>query len=206
MKISKLNFRNVRLVVSGIFMVASAWLIWRQHYRITKEVANFHLVADALVTPLAIAVSGLLVLAGGLLLAGFFVPFILRAAVGGVFVVAGAMKMWDPGSFAKDIANYRLLPDTLVNLAAITLPWIEVLAGGMLIVGIWKKPNALLITLLLAVFLVCIGQAVYRHLDIRCGCFSTLEARKVGWTALIEDGVLFLVAAWVAWWYDDIYV
>jgi hypothetical protein len=128
---------------------------------------------------------------------------ILRLTVGGVFVVAGALKIWDPGSFAKDVANYRLLPDALVNLVAITLPWIEVLAGGLLMAGLWKKPSALLIAGMMAVFLAGIGQAVYRHLDIRCGCFSTLEARKVGWTALAEDGVLFLAAAWLAWWSED---
>jgi len=129
--------------------------------------------------------------------------FILRLAVGGVFVVAGLLKIWDPSSFAKDVANYRLLPDMLVNLMAITLPWIEVLAGGLLMAGVWKKPSALLITGMMAVFLVGISQAVYRHLDIHCGCFGTIEARKVGWKALAEDGVLFLAAAWLAWWHKD---
>ena len=128
---------------------------------------------------------------------------ILRLLVGGVFVVAGAMKVWNPASFATDIANYRLLPDALVNLVAITLPAIEVLAGGLLMAGIWKKPSALLITGLMAMFLVGIAQAVYRHLDIRCGCFSTIEARHVGMTALLEDFALFWAAAWLAFWYKD---
>ena len=86
---------------------------------------------------------------------------------------------------------------------AITLPAIEVLAGGLLMAGIWKKPSALLITGLMAMFLVGIAQAVYRHLDIRCGCFSTIEARHVGMTALLEDFALFWAAAWLAFWYKD---
>ena len=129
--------------------------------------------------------------------------FILRLVIGGGFVVAGAMKLWNPGGFANDVANYRLLPDALVNLVAITLPAIEVLAGGLLMAGIWKKPSALLITFLMAVFLAGIAQAVVRHLDIRCGCFSTIEARHVGLIALAQDFGLFCAAAWLAFWYKD---
>ena len=129
--------------------------------------------------------------------------FLLRLAVGGVFVAAGALKIWDPGRFAGDVANYRLLPDALVNLVAIILPWIEVLAGGLLMAGIWKRPSALLIAIMMAVFLAGIGQAVYRHLDIRCGCFSTIEARHVGLTALMEDLALFVAAAWLTFWYPE---
>ena len=100
------------------------------------------------------------------------INFILRLVVGGVFVVAGTMKIWNPGGFANDVANYRLLPDALVNLVAITLPAVEVLAGGLLMAGVWKKPNALLIACLMAIFLAGITQAVLRHLDIRCGCLA----------------------------------
>ena len=128
---------------------------------------------------------------------------ILRLVVGGVFVVAGAMKVWNPGSFANDVANYRLLPDALVNLVAITLPAIEVLAGGLLMAGLWKKPSALLITGLMAIFLAGIIQAVIRHLDIRCGCFGTFEARHVDLIALAQDWILFCAAAWLAFWYKD---
>ena len=127
------------------------------------------------------------------------VNFILRLGVGGVFVVAGALKIWDPTAFAGDIANYRLLPHELINLLAITLPWIEVAAGLLLVLGIWKRASAVLITLMMIVFLVAIGQALARGLDIRCGCFGTVEARKVGVLAMGQDALLFVVAAWLAW-------
>ena len=194
---SRFSLRRVRLTLGGLFVLAGALTIWWQHELLTKGIADFKILPEPLVHPASIIVPGMLVLAGGFLLAGIFVSFILRLVLSGVFVLAGALKLSDPASFAKDIANYRVLPDALVNLAAITLPWIEVLAGGMLMVGLWKKSSALLISLLLALFLAGIGQAVYRHLDIHCGCFGTLEARKVGYTALIEEGVLFLVAVWL---------
>lgn len=194
------NFlRVLRWTGSGIVWVVGALAIWQQQDRLVKIVTDYRLLPDTLIHPAAIVLPGLIVLAAGLLLVGVCVQFILRLAIGGLFVVAGAMKLWEPALFAKDLANFRLVPDNLVNLVAITVPWIEVLAGGLLVLGACQKPSALLITTMLVIFLVFIGQAVYRHLNINCGCFGTLEASKVGWTALAKDGVLLLVAAWLTW-------
>jgi putative oxidoreductase len=124
---------------------------------------------------------------------------ILRLILGGVFIAAGALKIWEPTAFAADIANYRLLPHEAVNLLAITLPWIEIAAGLFLVCGIWRRASALVITILMIVFLAAIGQALARGLDIRCGCFGTVEARKVGVLSLGQDILMFVVAAWLAW-------
>jgi putative oxidoreductase len=123
---------------------------------------------------------------------------ILRLILGGVFIAAGVLKIWEPAAFAADIGNYRLLPHEAVNLLAITLPWIEVAAGLLLVCGIWRRTSALVITVLMIVFLAAIGQALARGLDIRCGCFGTVEARKVGVLAIGQDIVLFVIAAWFA--------
>jgi len=127
------------------------------------------------------------------------VELLARVIVGGVFVVAGSLKILHPAAFANDIANYRLMPHDLINLLAIMLPWVEVVTGGLLIAGIWKRADALLITLMMIVFLVAIGQALYRGLDIRCGCFGTVEARRVSALALAEDAALLGMSVWLFW-------
>jgi uncharacterized membrane protein YphA (DoxX/SURF4 family) len=123
----------------------------------------------------------------------------LRLIVGGVFVYAGVIKILDPAGFASDVANYRLLPHSLVNLLAITLPWVEVVAGTLLTLGIWGRASAMVVTLMTCVFLVAITQAIARGLDIRCGCFGTVEARQVGLTTLLTDVALMAGATWLAW-------
>ena len=123
--------------------------------------------------------------------------FILRLALGGIFIAAGIPKIVNPAAFATDIGNYRILPHEWINLLAITLPWIEVAAGLLLIIGVWKRANALLITLMLVVFLAAISQAVVRNLNIRCGCFGTTEGRKVGLVAIAEDFAMFAGALWL---------
>ena len=124
---------------------------------------------------------------------------ILRLGLGGIFVFAGFVKIIDPAAFSVSIANYRLLPHEGLNLLAMTLPWIEVAAGLLLMAGIWKRANALLITLMLVVFLFAIGQAVARNLNIDCGCFGTVEGRKVGLVALAQDVAMLAAAFWLTW-------
>jgi uncharacterized membrane protein YphA (DoxX/SURF4 family) len=109
------------------------------------------------------------------------------------------LKILQPATFAADIGNYRLLPHEAINLMAITLPWIEVVAGFLLALGTWKRASATVIALMLIVFLAAIGQALARGLDVRCGCFGTVEARKVGVLALAQDIGILAMAAWLAW-------
>jgi uncharacterized membrane protein YphA (DoxX/SURF4 family) len=143
------------------------------------------------------------------------VNLILRLIVGAVFIASAVAKIWnvqispahgiqfshvpDLTTFSQDVANYHVPPRALGNLVAITLPWIELLAGVQLVFGIWKRASALVITAMMVVFLIAIGQAVARGFNINCGCFGTVDARKVGVTALAEDAVLLAMAAWLAW-------
>jgi uncharacterized membrane protein YphA (DoxX/SURF4 family) len=122
---------------------------------------------------------------------------ILRLVVGGVFLYAGAIKIIDPAAFAKDIGNYRMLPHEWVNLLALTLPWVEAVSGGLLMVGIWKRTNALLIGFLLIIFMAAIGQAIARDLNIECGCFGTKGGRRTGLVTMVQDIFLFVGTAWI---------
>lgn len=122
---------------------------------------------------------------------------ILRLALGGIFVWSGVVKIMDPAGFSANIGNYRLLPYEWNNLLAITLPWIEAVAGVLLIAGLWKRANALLIAGMLIVFIIAIGQAVARDLNIDCGCFGTVGGRKVGIIAIGEDIAMLAAAVWL---------
>lgn len=124
---------------------------------------------------------------------------VLRIAIGAVFVYAGAVKIFDPVGFAVDIDNYRMMPAEAINLMAITLPWIEVVVGLLLVVGVWVKSSAWIVSLLLIMFLIAISQALARGLNIDCGCFGTLDARKIGLWALIQDLVMLAASGWLAW-------
>ena len=120
---------------------------------------------------------------------------ILCLLVGGAFVLAGALKIADPAKFAQDVGHYRLLPPALINLVAILLPWLEVVAGSFLLLGLWVRAAALVITSLTVMFLFVIGSALVRGLNIECGCFGTIGGRHIGVVNLVIDATLFFLAA-----------
>jgi uncharacterized membrane protein YphA (DoxX/SURF4 family) len=117
-----------------------------------------------------------------------------RVLLGLVFLLFGFDKVVHPDDFARAIDNYRLLPEILVNLVAVTLPWVECLCGLMLLCGQWVRSAALVSAFLLCVFILAVSITLVRGLDIECGCFNTQEGRRVGLKLLVED-LLLLVAA-----------
>jgi uncharacterized membrane protein YphA (DoxX/SURF4 family) len=117
---------------------------------------------------------------------------VFRLALGGLFVYAGAVKVLDPLDFAQNIRNYRLVGQSLSFIAAVVLPWLEILAGVALAAGIWKRASALIISGLLVFFILLTLITIARGLDVECGCFGALS-RKSGFGVILEDlGMLFM--------------
>lgn len=127
------------------------------------------------------------------------VQMLLRLALGGVFVYAAGSKIYSPDQFAVAVSNYRLLPHEWTHLAAITVPWIEAIAGALVILGVWLRPSALVLLGLTGVFMVAIASALVRGLNIECGCFGTVGGRRVGLASLAFDAVLLAMAAALVW-------
>ncbi|MFQ6615044.1 MAG: MauE/DoxX family redox-associated membrane protein [Fidelibacterota bacterium] len=111
-----------------------------------------------------------------------------RLIMGFVMVYAAVDKIADPLTFSRAISNYHLIPWGLENSMAITLPWIEILAGIGLIVGLYLDGAALVTQGLMMVFILAIGSAILRGYNIECGC-GLKSGELVGLPKLLEDFV-----------------
>ena len=132
----------------------------------------------------------------------------VQLALGAIFVAAALPKIVDPPSFAHMIYNYRIVPGPLVNLMGLTMPWIELLCGLALILGIWRGTAASIIAAMLVVFMIAIGINLARGNVIDCGCFDVSAAGKTVEERLSEmrfvfvrdTGMLLMCAQlWWAW-------
>lgn len=116
-----------------------------------------------------------------------------RLAVAGLFLAACIAKIRDPESFALAVHRYRILPEGLVNILAMILPWIELTAGAAVLAAParWRAAGALIITGMLAVFTAAISLNLVRGIEASCGCFSTRADAAVsdGWN-LVRNGAL----------------
>lgn len=102
----------------------------------------------------------------------------VQIALGLFFVVAALPKIVDPPSFAHMIYNYRIVPAALLNIMALTMPWLELLAGLALIFGIWRDAANAIIAALLVTFIIAISINLARGNAIDCGCFDVSAAGK----------------------------
>lgn len=117
-----------------------------------------------------------------------------RLLIGGLFLYAGLSKIIQPYYFAASIQAYQFLPQVFVGLTAALIPWTETVSALALISGHKSRSALLIFIVLLILFMFIIGLAMYRGLEIDCGC-GLLANRQVGWLVLTEDSVMLAAIA-----------
>lgn len=129
----------------------------------------------------------------------------VQIALGAIFIVAALPKIADPPSFAHMIYNYRILPGALINFSSLVMPWVEIVCGVLLILGVWVKPARWLIAAMLIVFIIAISINLARGNAIDCGCFDVSAAGKTYeeriqdmWFVVIRDLGMLLMCAQLA--------
>jgi len=136
----------------------------------------------------------------------FQVPLstIVRVFLGGYFLYTGVVKALDPFTFLLGIRTYGVLPEQpaiLLNATAVILPWLEMICGLALILGLWIRGAALNIALMLLVFTPAIlmrgleiqAEKAISFFDVKfdCGCGTGVE---ITWIKLCKNTGLFLLA------------
>ena len=126
----------------------------------------------------------------------------VRWIIGLFFLAAALPKFAAPHELALAIFRYHLLPDDLINLAALVLPWVELVAAVTLLLAVssWRKAAALLLAGLLVVFTAAIAISLVRGLDITCGCFTLKPGRgHIGAWSIARNLVLLALTLWAVW-------
>ena len=121
-------------------------------------------------------------------------------AVGQELIRASLDKIAHPDLFADIIHDYEMVPLIAINAFALLMPWTELVAGAVLVLGMlprlgaWRRGAGLLSTLLFAAFLIAIAQAELRGLRIECGCFdvSGMSSSEASWLLFARDIPLLL--------------
>ena len=133
---------------------------------------------------------------------GVGVGLLARMLVGGVWVVAGVVKLPDPNENVRAVRAYDLLPESVVPVVGHALPILEILVGGCLLLGLLTRVAAVVSAVLLVAFVVGIASAWGRGLSIECGCFgegagpAANAAAKYPWEIARDVGLLAL-SAWL---------
>ena len=122
-----------------------------------------------------------------------------RFGLGALFLYSAWAKINDPGVFADSVARYQMLPGFLLGIFSLTMPMLELLVGLALLFTKWQREASLLISGMLAMFIVALTQALVRGLEISCGCFGvpSVGGREEILIALIRDILLIVPSVWL---------
>lgn len=125
-----------------------------------------------------------------------------RLWVGAVFLAAAWHKILDPGAFAFSIAAYQILPLQYINVLAIALPWLELVAALTLITGLWTRASALCMAGMNVMFITALVMAIKSQVQMTsCGCFAAdAEAamKTIGWDYVYRDVGYLAASLYVA--------
>jgi uncharacterized membrane protein YphA (DoxX/SURF4 family) len=123
---------------------------------------------------------------------------IARMILGVVFIYASYDKLFHPKAFADIIYHYQILPDRLINITAIFLPWLELLIGIFLMIGLWMSGTVIWCNFLLVVYIGALSFNLARGLDIDCGCFTTTGGRSIGIETILWDVVFLALSIYLS--------
>ncbi|MEH0021122.1 MAG: MauE/DoxX family redox-associated membrane protein [Desulfobacter sp.] len=124
----------------------------------------------------------------------------IRLVLGITFIWASYHKILAPDEFARILYGYGVFPGNLINLMAITVPFVELVAGLCLISGIYRRPGLILINAMLTAFILVIGFNLIRGHEFDCGCFSFGDTQgAASATGLLVRDLLMLGAGLYLW-------
>lgn len=128
-----------------------------------------------------------------------------RLVLGGVWIVAGALKVTDLDASVRAVRAYRLLPEIVAQFVGAGLPMVEILLGALLVVGLGVRAAAAVSAVLMTAFVIGIASVWIRGLQIDCGCFGSggqlaPGARPTyGWELTRDVGLLLLAGMLARW-------
>ncbi|HEU4546203.1 MAG TPA: MauE/DoxX family redox-associated membrane protein [Microlunatus sp.] len=132
-----------------------------------------------------------------------WISTLARLIVGGLLLVAGALKVIDPQSSVAAVQAYQLVPGWLDRPIGWGLPFLEAALGLLLVAGLFTRTAAVISGLLFVVFLVAAVSASARGLSIDCGCFGGGGEVAPGQSAyaeeIIRDLALLALCGWLVW-------
>ncbi|MGC4934562.1 MauE/DoxX family redox-associated membrane protein [Gordonia sp. DT30] len=129
---------------------------------------------------------------------------VVAGVVGMILLVAGVPKLTDTDRVIRAVRGYQILPDAEARLVGRTLPWVELVLGAALIVGVVPEIAGAAAAALFAVFTVGLVINLARgRRDLDCGCFAfshgAEEVPHIGWGHALRAGTfaaLSVVSMW----------
>ncbi|MBU1023354.1 DoxX family membrane protein [bacterium] len=133
-----------------------------------------------------------------------FISLVIRLLIGLMFIFASYEKIIKPEGFLKAVVEYNILPDQIAPFFAVVLPWIEMVVGVFLVLGLFIRASGLIIFILMLIFELAIIINLVQGNKLDCGCGLPLDflgvSDKITWLTVLRDMIFVVMAAEIAFW------
>jgi putative oxidoreductase len=121
---------------------------------------------------------------------------LLEGSLGFVLIANAAIHLNNPFRFLEAVLNYQIVYGFLANFVAGGLLHLQLVVGGAPVTGVMRRGSLLLAATLFTLFLFVQLSAVFRGLDIECGCFGNAVSR-ISWQSLGLTGLAGSIAVFL---------
>ena len=130
----------------------------------------------------------------------------VRLALAGIFGLAAFYKLSDPQAFAFAIKAFEIFDPAVqghaIRALAFGVPWAEAIIAVMLVLGLWTRASASLLTLMVVGFTAGLVSLLMRGIETECACFGSLEfgcTGPVGACHLVRNTLLLVLGLLLVW-------
>ena len=120
---------------------------------------------------------------------------VARLALGCIFIAGSIAKLRQPYDFLGSVYNYELVGPGLGVAVAMVLPWLELFVGICLVGGIFVTGAFLASIVMCAMFSIALVSALWRGLEISCGCLDPTDPTVISYVTAVRAILLLLVSA-----------
>ncbi|MFL5732319.1 MAG: MauE/DoxX family redox-associated membrane protein [Chloroflexia bacterium] len=131
----------------------------------------------------------------------FTSPYFLlfaRLCLGGVFIMSSIGKLLDQPGTAANLSRYPFLSVPMRRLIARVFPYIELVVGVLLVLGLFTRLAAVVSVGLYLVFTGLIAYDLSKGQDTSCHCFGKFSEEKLTPMAVVRNVALIVLAVLVA--------
>jgi len=124
-----------------------------------------------------------------------YLSFVFRIGLGVIFMISGAGKLPELAAFVDQVEEANVLPHVLSRAYGTALPYVEIIIGALLILGLLSRFAAGIGGLAAVSFIIGNSIRLYQGLYGECGCFGSIASLQFSTReALIIDFVLLVMA------------
>lgn len=126
----------------------------------------------------------------------------IRILLGIVLLYSGSIKLANVELFVTDLHNFQLVPENIIRVASLLIPFLELILGLFLFFSIQLQFTLHSLTSLLILFTIVLISKISEGVEYSCGCFGDVDRQSIGIHSIIRNIVLITITLVLSVFYE----